>query len=196
MTIVKRLVKGSELTHAELDGNFTDLDERVGTLELGGGGGGGGKILQVLSVTKRDVFTTTATTFADITGLSLTITPSSDTSKILVFANVVSVGASVNTLCFLRIERAGNAFIGAGDAAGVRVRTSGVGRGMYDANGVLPSSFSVLDAPNTTLPMTYKVTAYGESGAMLRINASANDTDHAISGHRSISTLTLMEVAA
>lgn len=33
MTIVKRLDKGSELTHAELDGNFTDLDGRVTTLE-------------------------------------------------------------------------------------------------------------------------------------------------------------------
>ena len=33
MAIVKRLVKGSALTHAELDGNFTDLDTRVSTLE-------------------------------------------------------------------------------------------------------------------------------------------------------------------
>lgn len=32
MTIIKRLVKGSELTHAELDGNFTDLDERLSAL--------------------------------------------------------------------------------------------------------------------------------------------------------------------
>ena len=29
MAIVLRLVKGSELTFAELDGNFTDLDGRV-----------------------------------------------------------------------------------------------------------------------------------------------------------------------
>lgn len=33
MAIVKRLIKGSALTHAELDGNFTDLDGRVSTLE-------------------------------------------------------------------------------------------------------------------------------------------------------------------
>ena len=33
MAIVKRLDKGSELTYAELDGNFTDLDTRVTTLE-------------------------------------------------------------------------------------------------------------------------------------------------------------------
>lgn len=33
MAITKRLVKGAALTHTELDGNFTDLDTRVGTLE-------------------------------------------------------------------------------------------------------------------------------------------------------------------
>tara|TARA_B100000123_G_scaffold199722_1_gene150013 strand:- start:2445 stop:3356 length:912 start_codon:yes stop_codon:yes gene_type:complete len=34
MAIVKRLVKGSELTHLELDGNFDDLDNRVNILEM------------------------------------------------------------------------------------------------------------------------------------------------------------------
>ena len=33
MAITKRLAKGSALTHTELDGNFTDLDGRVTTLE-------------------------------------------------------------------------------------------------------------------------------------------------------------------
>ena len=33
MTITLRGTKGVELTHAELDGNFTDLDGRVTTLE-------------------------------------------------------------------------------------------------------------------------------------------------------------------
>jgi len=33
MTIVKRLVKGSPLTNAELDGNFTDLDGRASTAQ-------------------------------------------------------------------------------------------------------------------------------------------------------------------
>ena len=33
MAIIKRLVKGSALSHTELDGNFTDLDGRVTTLE-------------------------------------------------------------------------------------------------------------------------------------------------------------------
>jgi len=33
MTITLRTTKGSELTYAELDGNFTDLDTRVLSLE-------------------------------------------------------------------------------------------------------------------------------------------------------------------
>lgn len=33
MAIVLRLTKGSELTFAELDGNFTDLDNRLISLE-------------------------------------------------------------------------------------------------------------------------------------------------------------------
>ena len=33
MAITKRLDKGVALTHGELDGNFTDLDGRVTTLE-------------------------------------------------------------------------------------------------------------------------------------------------------------------
>lgn len=67
MTIVKRLVKGSELTHAELDGNFTDLHERLVAVE--GGGGGGGPTVQgnlspytgqtvVLTITNYDSATT------------------------------------------------------------------------------------------------------------------------------------------
>jgi hypothetical protein len=35
MTITKRLVKGSALTHAELDENFRDLDERARRMPSG-----------------------------------------------------------------------------------------------------------------------------------------------------------------
>ena len=37
----------------------------------------GGKILQVKSTTKTDTFSTTNTSFTDVTGLSIAITPSS-----------------------------------------------------------------------------------------------------------------------
>lgn len=34
MTITLRSTKGSELTHAELDGNFTDLDSRIQQIDV------------------------------------------------------------------------------------------------------------------------------------------------------------------
>jgi len=34
MTITLRSTKGSELTHAELDGNFTDLDTRIQQIDV------------------------------------------------------------------------------------------------------------------------------------------------------------------
>jgi hypothetical protein len=43
-----------------------------------------GKILQVVSTTKTDVFTTSSGSFTDITGLSVSITPSSTSSKVLI----------------------------------------------------------------------------------------------------------------
>lgn len=194
MTIVKRLVKGSELTHAELDGNFTDLDTRLSDLEAAVSGRSG-KILQVVSATKRDVFTTTSTSFTDVPGLFVTLTPSSSTSKILIMASVVAGIAPPQYLGFLRLERDDDPLIAAGDAAGSRIRVSTVVRSVSDANHVLAQPIHLLDAPGVTRPVTYKITARVEGGLTLRINASGNDVDQPTAGHRSISTITAFEVA-
>ena len=46
--------------------------------------GSAGGIIQVKSTTKTDTFTTNSTSFTDITGLSVTITPTRSDNKILV----------------------------------------------------------------------------------------------------------------
>jgi len=43
------------------------------------------KVLQVVSATKTDTFSTSSTSFVDVTGLTANITPSSTSSKIMVF---------------------------------------------------------------------------------------------------------------
>ena len=43
-----------------------------------------GNILQVVSTTKTDTFSTTSTSYVDITGLSVSITPTSTSSKIFI----------------------------------------------------------------------------------------------------------------
>ena len=47
----------------------------------------GGKILQVLQTVKTDTFTTTSTSFVDVTGLSVSITPATTSSKILILVH-------------------------------------------------------------------------------------------------------------
>ena len=57
----------------------------------------GGKILQVVSTTKTDTFSTsTLATEEDITGMSATITPSASTSKILITASLNYGGIANN----------------------------------------------------------------------------------------------------
>jgi hypothetical protein len=47
----------------------------------------GGKILQIVRATDSTNRSTTSTSFADVTGMSVTITPQKSTSSILVLAN-------------------------------------------------------------------------------------------------------------
>ena len=47
-----------------------------------------GNILQVKQTVKTDTFTMTGTTFTDVTGLSVTITPSSSSSKVLIIPSL------------------------------------------------------------------------------------------------------------
>ena len=45
------------------------------------GSGVGGKVLQVVSATKTDVFQTSSSSFVDVTGLSVSITPASTSNR-------------------------------------------------------------------------------------------------------------------
>jgi len=56
-----------------------------------------GSVLQVVSTTKTDTFSTTSTTFTDVTGLSVTITPTSSSNQILVLVGITGIGTDVAT---------------------------------------------------------------------------------------------------
>ena len=51
---------------------------------IGDAGLPAGSVLQVVQTVKTDTFATTSTSFVDITGVSVAITPSSTSSKILI----------------------------------------------------------------------------------------------------------------
>ena len=58
---------------------------------------GFGKVLQVVSATKVDAFSTTSTSFVDVTGLSVSITPSATSSTILVLMNASAAHGTNDT---------------------------------------------------------------------------------------------------
>ena len=177
-------------------------DDCITTAEIAAGAvtrakiGYTGAILQVASTTKTDTFSTTNTAYTDITGLSASITPTSSSSKILVFGHV-DVGSSADVLVALQIVRDSTA-VGIADAAGSRVR-AGFGRylGTATTGSATHSNvpFGFYDSPATTSSTTYKIQISSNLAGTLLVNRGSVDTD-AGGIWRGSSTITVMEIAA
>lgn len=152
--------------------------------------GGGGAVVAVKSVTKTDTFTTTSTTWVDVTGLSVSYTPTSASNKILVRATLFLTGTSSVNAALARLVRDSTA-IGIGDAAGSRTRVSSAS--YIGTAGISTVSAEVLDAPSTTSSTTYKVQIQGNAAGTIYLNRREIDTD-AVTSFRGSSTITIMEV--
>jgi hypothetical protein len=157
---------------------------------------GGGKLGQVVSTTKTSVFTTTSTSFTDITGLSVTITPSAASSKVLVMMTVLGasealVGSSIGQVRLMRDSVA----IAIGDTDGSAQRSTGMlSTRLVNAVIAFTSSVNHLDSPATSSAVTYKVQGI-VGGGTLYINKN-EDTDTSAVNGRYVSTLTVMEILA
>lgn len=153
-----------------------------------------GNILQVKSVHKSDTFSTGSTTFVDVTGLSVSITPVSTSSKILVISDV-AMGNNASVFTYYRVTR-DNTAINIGDAASNRVPITGM---VYDGGneGILErQSSQFIDSPSTTNSVTYKIQLRSATGGTVYINRSKRD-DSVNTGYdtRQASSLILMEIA-
>jgi hypothetical protein len=158
-----------------------------------------GKILQVVTVEKTDTFTTSSTSYVDVTGLSLQITPSSASSKVLVLMDVKYSSLESGTLSSTHLDLVRSATsLGRGNLAGNRVQaiSSVLTDDRYNTQGGIWNAHStLLDSPATTSATTYKVRArVGVSGELATVNRSGSDADSAASARVS-SRITLMEVA-
>jgi hypothetical protein len=151
-----------------------------------------GSILQVVSTTKTDAYSNAAqNAWNDVTGLSVSITPSSASNKILVTGQL-SYAASSNL--YFRLVRVSTA-IAVGDTAGSRISCTGAsGYNFADGNVGENANFEFLDSPSATTSTTYKIQVYGFNITQY-VNRVVTDTDSAISP-RNISTITVTEVKA
>ena len=151
--------------------------------------GGFGKILQVVQTVKTDTFSRNATAFADITGLSASITPNFNNSKILVDARLyLSAGTSGGTsTAKLNLVR-GSTDIGQPSGSVAHEATI---HSWSSAAYMSSVAINFLDSPATTSATTYKVQLGADgTAATLYVNRY-----YGADNYHGISTLTLMEVA-
>jgi hypothetical protein len=159
-----------------------------------------GSVLQVQSTTLTTIFSATIApgASADITGLSVSITPKSTSSKVLVMVNMhgmVDVSGSYRPYFAAQLKR-GATLVGGGTVAGSRtsINASGGYTPAPDLNANI--SFSYMDSPLTTSATTYQVAAFSPFGGTYSfvVNQCAGDTNASTTGRPS-STITVMEIA-
>ena len=181
--------------------NVNKIAARVGntiTVESGDVLQAPGHVIQVKSAAFTNVLAiSSADTRTDITNLSLSITPSSTSSKILVNTHI-SYGGSDNNLY-------GSGFL-MRDSTDIGVNTTATGSQFNVSFGLnltgqanetyklRNSSMTFLDSPSSTNALTYKVQGRVNSNGTLYINRPGVDAN-ADYGSRGISTLTVMEIA-
>jgi hypothetical protein len=157
---------------------------------------GGGKVLQVVSTTKTDTFSTTSDSFTDVTGLTVSITPAATSSKVLVIASVVwtNVGGTSHNFYGRLMRDSTVLHVGTG-SIGSRVAAS-FGGDSVGVNSRNTSSINFLDSPSSTSAIAYHIEARSQtSGQAVYVNRSATDTD-GLPYSRLASTVTAMEIGA
>ena len=156
--------------------------------------GGGGGIIQIASTTHTEFESqalTGSSNFFDIAGMSVSITPKFNTSKIFVMATVCVACATASKNNFIQLRR---------DSTDIAKGTEGgsANASYYhkNRNNFAPDNISVqfLDSPASTSAVTYKVQWSGENSDTFYLNRNASSSYGQNEGM--VSTLTLMEVSA
>ena len=164
----------------------------------------GGKILQVKTFQKTDSATYTPDSqlvFKD-TGMTLSITPSSSSNKILVSFTVFGDFSGNASDHYFRIKRAisggSTSYITAADQ-GNRTGTLFIGAmGNSESSGDRPTISTMsdyLDSPSTTSAVTYTIQHTSHGASSFYLNRSS-DTDNQDAREDGISWIVLKEVGA
>ena len=136
--------------------------------------GVGGKVLQVVTATIQTQQESTSASFVDITGLSVSITPSSTSSKIFVMCTTTGGGSDIN---------AGSRYTLVRNSTNLATIDFAQTYGSNNISGVI--ALSILDSPSTTSSTLYK----------LRMRVLSGTGYFHPGGTTSTATMQLLEIA-
>ena len=167
---------------------------------------GMGKVLQVVQTVKTDIFTRSSnTSFVDITGVSVSITPSSTSSKILLMFDA-DVGSSRDdgspTFVYFKLTKsvgggsASDVSGAIGDSRGSSIRAWCNAGSRFGGNCSITAdntSAHYLDSPSTTSALVYQVQVRSTDGtATIGGSESTSDSNRVSTP----TVLTAMEIGA
>ena len=139
-----------------------------------------GKILQVKQTTKSNTFETSSSSYVDIPDLSVSITPSSSSNKILFISSVNFNANQTGQHNFYQVVRDSTTI----SATAQSIRAS-------DTAVVHSYTSIILDSPSSTSALTYKIQCKPEnSNSAVGVNRNIGNTLYVFS------TILCMEVAA
>ena len=186
-------LNATNLKHASSGSNNIVL-AADGSTTISNLSGGVGKILQVVSTTKTDTSSMTGETPTDIAGFTVTITPSSTSSKIMIFACINHGGTSGGYPGFNLLR--GTTEICKGTFGTGSNRNLTTASNNYDQYKLNSSILHFLDSPNTTSATTYKVQMSTYNTQTVWINRPLDTTTSYNYTMGGTSTITAQEVAA
>jgi hypothetical protein len=157
-----------------------------------------GRVLQVQNITYTSTFSQSIATRAKLNNISVSITPTSATSKILVMCGIFFEGAVAdhNWHFFLYRDSTDISSPSPG-SRGAAIAMAGVGYFDNDQDSTPAMvNFHYFDSPSTTSTITYAPGVGCASGtSTIYINRTLTDAD-SLGYERGISSITLMEIAA
>jgi hypothetical protein len=168
--------------------DWPDLSEDVADavaagLTAAGNAGIGSNVVQTV---KTDLFATTSTTYVDITGLAVTITPTTNTSKVLVICHIQG-GNSTTNIGRIRLMR---------NSTAINQSTGGTSENMTtmfatnDSGSILSRTIVFVDSPGTISATTYKAQMFIGGGGTVFLNRRGSNDQLGV-----VSSITAIEVA-
>lgn len=157
-----------------------------------------GHVVQVQQTDLLSVWSATSTTPVDATGLSVSITPTSASSKILVYTSM-NIGVQDDNYLYVLLLRNGTVVGSGTGATGSRVNcflsVTQTALGEPNRWRMHNVNRSFLDSPATTSSLTYKIQmASPYLNGTMYLNRQYNDTDNSLV-QRPGSCISVMEIA-
>ena len=155
--------------------------------------GAGGKILQVVSTSTTNQFSTTSNSLTNCTPMTVNITPSATSSKVLVLVNM-TVGGTADNRAGIALQRGSTDIFQGADSSSRQGVTTGTPTS--EDNSVYNVAFQYLDSPSSTSELTYhiQVSAQTAGSETFYLNRSGNQSDDQRT-KECASSITVMEVS-